>query len=100
MSDETKKNSTIRWAKFKLTSDILPTTNEISVDTFSALHRANIIPRPNEFSELKKIDIDKHVLKFSVGHGESHLTKNRYKKLIKIPILERYIMCKSCYDLC
>ena len=60
---------------------LAPTGNEISVDTFSALNRSGIVPRPDEFSELTEIDINKHVLKFSIGYGESRHTKNRYKFL-------------------
>ena len=58
---------------------LAPTGNEICVDTFSALNRSGIVPRPDEFSELTEIDINKHVLKFSIGYGESRHTKNRYE---------------------
>ena len=58
---------------------LAPTGNEICVDTFSALNRSGIVPRPDEFSELTEIDINKHVLKFSIGYGESRHTKNRWK---------------------
>ena len=60
---------------------LAPTGNEIAVETFSALNRSGIVPRPEEFSELTEIDINKHVLKFSIGYGESRHTKNRYKFL-------------------
>ena len=56
---------------------VMPTTYAIPKIEFSALFRAGLIPKQNEFSHLLAMDTQLHVLKFSTGNGAKNTLLNR-----------------------
>ena len=56
----------------------VPNTYAIPKSEFSALFRAGLIPKQNEFSHLLAMDTQMHVLKFSTGNGAKNTLLNRW----------------------